>query len=54
MEKSTGSMKSNSHSGANSQSDNESVSVKCWKTTSREADDLYSGCISALKCEGKN
>ena len=51
----TRSMKSNSHSGANSRSKNESVSVKCWKTTSREADDLYSvlRCISALKREVK-
>ena len=52
----TRSTKFNSHSGANSWSENESVSVKCWKTTSREADDLYSvlRCISALKREGKN
>ena len=49
-------MKSNSHSGANSWYENESVSVKHWKTTSREADDLYLvlRCISALKHEGKN
>ena len=47
----TRTMKSNSHSGANSWSENESVSVK-----HDEADDLYLvlRCISALKREGKN
>ena len=52
----TRSTKFNSYSGANSQSENESVSVKCWKTTSRETDDLYSAlrCVSALKREGES
>ena len=47
---------SNSLSGANSQSENESVSVKHWKTTSHEADDLYLALrsVSALKREDKN
>ena len=52
----TRSMTSNSHYGANLRSENESMSVKHWKTTSREADGLYSvlRCISTLKREGKN
>ena len=52
----TRSTTSNSHYGANLWSENESMSVKHWKTTSREVDELYSAlrCISALKREGKN
>ena len=52
----TRSTTSNSHYGANLWSENKSISVKHWKTTSREADELYSAlrCISALKREGKN
>ena len=54
----TRSTTSNSHYGANLWSENESMSVKHWKTTSREADELYSvlRCTwtSPLKREGKN
>ena len=46
----TRSTKSNSHSGAKSRSENESVNVKHWKTTSREADDLS----SVLRCVSLN